>query len=98
MLNFQATPEILFPQRDIKVEESNGFSKYTRNLNLRFQIDKDRYGASGARIQLRCVARIKEVPEAAKETSATIFVPSLEKTRKQMSLNLRSRGERSYPN
>lgn len=60
---------------------------------MRFQIEKDRLGNGSARIQLKCVAKIKEVPEATKETTATIFVPSLEKLRKQMSLNYRSTGK-----
>lgn len=72
------------------MEESNGFSKYIRNLNLRFQIEKERFGDNGARIHLKCVAKIKEVPEATKESTAIILVPSLEKLRKQMSLNYRS--------
>lgn len=70
----------------------DGFGVYIRSLNLRYQLDKSRLGDAGPNIQLKCVARINEVPDAAKEASVSIYVPALERTRNHVSAHHRSAG------
>lgn len=70
--------------------EIDGFTLYSRSLNLRFPIDKSRF--SEARIILKCVAKIKELPKATRETTHMIIVPKLQ-VQREMSLNYRSEGK-----
>uniref|UniRef100_A0A336MLS9 CSON003441 protein n=1 Tax=Culicoides sonorensis TaxID=179676 RepID=A0A336MLS9_CULSO len=84
----KATPDQLLPQRENKMDV-HGFTLHSRTLNMRFAIDKSRFNE--ARIFLKCVARIKEVPNATRESTHMIIVPKLQ-VQKEMSLNYRSDG------
>lgn len=87
----QASPEQLFPQRESRMD-IDGFTLYSRSLNLRFPIDKSRFNE--ARIILKCVAKIRELPRANRETTHMIIVPKLQ-VQREMSLNYRSGGKRN---
>lgn len=76
-----------------QITEADGFRLYSRSLELRFRLHKNIFGENNSRVKLKCVAHIREVPKAIKESVATIHVPSMDELTNQKLITWRSAGK-----
>lgn len=76
-----------------QITEADGFRLYLRSLELRFRLHKNIFGENNSRVKLKCVAHIREVPKAIKESVATIHVPSMDELTNQKLITWRSAGK-----
>ncbi|XP_063704183.1 uncharacterized protein LOC134833697 [Culicoides brevitarsis] len=78
-----------------QITETDGFRLYSRSVELRFRLYKNIFGENNSRVKLKCVAHIREVPKAIKESVATIHVPSMDELTNQKLITWRSGGAAS---
>lgn len=86
---FKVPNEWVQPLRE-HITEADGFRLYSRSLELRFRLHKTIFGENNSRVKLKCVAHIREVPKAIKESVATIHVPSMDELTNQKLITWRS--------
>lgn len=87
--------ETLQPQRE-RIDLSDGFQLYSRSLEIRFRLDRTMFIDNSARIKLKCIAKIKEMPTAIRESVVTIYVPSMDQLSNQKLINWRNAGKNLF--
>ncbi|XP_050100194.1 uncharacterized protein LOC126580892 isoform X2 [Anopheles aquasalis] len=81
--------EYLQPQHETTVE-NDGFLLRSRTLEIRFYIDEKRLGRLKGKLVLKCLARIDAIPQATRESTQTIYIPTTDELRNQKLINWRS--------
>ncbi|XP_049300303.1 uncharacterized protein LOC125773317 isoform X1 [Anopheles funestus] len=80
--------EYLQPQHETTVE-NDGFLLRSRTLEIRFYIDEKRLGKLKDKLVLKCLARIDSIPQATRESSQIIHIPTADALRNQKLINWR---------
>lgn len=75
------------------ITDADGFRLYSRSLEVRFQLVRAFFAENNARVKLKCVSQVREMPTAIKESVVTIYVPSMDQLSNQKLINWRSGGE-----
>ncbi|ETN64714.1 hypothetical protein AND_003534 [Anopheles darlingi] len=83
--------EYLQPQHETTVE-NDGFLLRSRTLEIRFYIDEKRLGRLKGKLVLKCLARIDAIPQATRESTQIIYIPTTDELRNQKLINWRSAG------
>lgn len=91
-LFLQAPHEWVQVQRE-QISVADGFRVFSRSLELRFRLFRKLFDENNSRIKLKCVAHIREVPKAIRESVATIHVPSMDELTNQKLITWNAAGK-----
>ncbi|XP_052900111.1 uncharacterized protein LOC128306598 [Anopheles moucheti] len=80
--------EYLQPQHETTAE-NDGFVLRSRTLEIRFYIDEKRLGKLKDKLVLKCLARIDSIPQATRESTQIIHIPTTDALRNQKLINWR---------
>ncbi|XP_041774746.1 uncharacterized protein LOC121594927 isoform X2 [Anopheles merus] len=80
--------DYLQPQHESTVE-NDGFQLRQRTLEIRFYIDEKRLGKLKGKLVLKCLARIDAIPQATRESTQIIYIPTTDELRNQKLINWR---------
>lgn len=76
-----------------QIIDEDGFRLYARSLEVQFPLERVYFAENSARVKLKCVALVREMPTAIKESVVTIYVPSMDQLSNQKLINWRSEGK-----
>ncbi|XP_058127030.1 uncharacterized protein LOC131290910 [Anopheles ziemanni] len=80
--------DYLQPPHETTVE-NDGFLLRYRTLEIRFYIDEKRLGKLKGKLALKCLARIDSIPQATRESTQIIYIPTTDELRNQKLINWR---------
>lgn len=87
-LSQKVPSDYLQPQHESTVE-NDGFQLRQRTLEIRFYIDEKRLGKLKGKLVLKCLARIDAIPQATRESTQIIYIPTTDELRNQKLINWR---------